>query len=524
MKQQSYFWHLGGAVEWVPWAWLARLVGNSLYTALGVATAVIVSYRPAFAETLAEAIAMAYQFNPTLQSQRAELQATDEDYVQARAGFRPTVSAQASSTYSKTPQESLFGGRVETEANQGDAELSVNQPLYTGGRVTAEVRAAEAGIRAGREQLRSVESNVLFAAIQAYCDVRRDRAALVIQLRSLEALNDAVKEIRARYDAGANTITDVSQAEAQLEAARALVTSAQAQLEVSAAAYISSIGQSPGELAPPPPLADLPSTIDNAFDIAERESPSIRQAQFADAVSQARIQEAKAARRPTVTLSGTLGYSGTVAPFASRDYDRAVSVTATINQPIFTGGLTASQIRQATDQESAARIQVDLARRTAVQSVSQAWSQHRAAAQNFVTAQSEVRASQAAFDGMRVEYRAGLRGTLDVLIAQETLRDAQITANQTQHDAYLSEASLLGAVGRLEARVIVQGLPLYQPQVSLRRVENVGSTPWDVIPAVLDKIAAPAPFEPTELPATSPPIGSVRMSPVSADAAIQTEP
>src|SRR3954470_16562421 len=50
------------------------------------------------AESLADAIALAYKTNPTLQNQRAQLRITDETYVQARAGYRPQVNIQADAT------------------------------------------------------------------------------------------------------------------------------------------------------------------------------------------------------------------------------------------------------------------------------------------------------------------------------------------------------------------------------------------------------------------------------------------
>jgi outer membrane protein len=56
----------------------------------GLGCAVVAN--PASAETLAEAIAMAYENNPTLQAQRAAQRALDESYVQARTGWRPTLS------------------------------------------------------------------------------------------------------------------------------------------------------------------------------------------------------------------------------------------------------------------------------------------------------------------------------------------------------------------------------------------------------------------------------------------------
>ena len=294
------------------------------------------------AETLADAIALAYQSNPTLVSQRSQLQATDEDYVQAEAGFRPTAGVQVTGNYTKEPGSSLFGGTVQTETNTGTATLTVSKPLYTGGRTTAEVRAAEAEIRAGREQLRSVEATILFNVVQAYSDVLRDRASLAIQRDGFKSLQDATDEIHARYQAGANTITDFVQAQAQLEASRAAVTSAQAQLEVSNAEYVSVVGRSPGDLAPPPTLAGLPTDVDNAFDISEQENPNVRQAQYTEAVSRAQIQQARAGEHPTLSLNGSIGYTGPAEPFYGRDFDRAVAVTATFNQPIFAGGAVAT--------------------------------------------------------------------------------------------------------------------------------------------------------------------------------------
>src|ERR1044071_4737122 len=57
---------------------------------------------PASAETLADAIALAYQNNPSLQAQRATQRALDENYVQARTGWRPTLNFTGSWSYSET--------------------------------------------------------------------------------------------------------------------------------------------------------------------------------------------------------------------------------------------------------------------------------------------------------------------------------------------------------------------------------------------------------------------------------------
>ncbi len=211
----------------------------------------------------------------------------------------------------------------------------------------------------------------------------------------------------------------------------------------------------------------------------------------ADAVNQARVDQARAGGRASLSLNGVLGYAGTAVPFDRHNYNSDVTVSATLRQPLFAGGSIASQVRQASELESSTRLQIDLARRSVIQAVSQAWSQRRAAQLNLVSAQTEVSASQAAFDGMRVEYRAGLRSTLDVLIAQQTLRNAQITQSHADHDQKLAEAALLAAVGRLEARMQAPEAVAYSRQ-SLTPVDRIGASPWDILPQALDRVPSPS--------------------------------
>ena len=92
-----------------------------------------------------------------------------------------------------------------------------------------------------------------------------------------------------------------------MAAARALLTSAQAQLQISRSNYTAVVGQNPGDLAPEPLLPGLPASVDQAFDAAEAESPALRRAVAAEQSSRAKIVEARAANRPTVSLEGTLG-------------------------------------------------------------------------------------------------------------------------------------------------------------------------------------------------------------------------
>ena len=455
------------------------------------------------AETLADAIAMAYQTNPTLQAERAGQRGLDETYVQARAGFRPTVGVNASVAYEREDFGAEGGatttaagafvvsqGTGRIESNAGTAQLTVTQPLYTGGRTTAAVRSAEATVNAGREDLRSTEESILLAVVQAYEDVRRDQRIVGIRRNNVDVLSSQLDETSAKFQVGQVTRTDTAQAAAQLAAARALLTSAQAQLQISRAEYAAVVGQNPGDLATPPTLPGLPPTVDEAFDIAEADNPTLKKAVATEQSSRQKVVEAKAANRPTISLQGSLGYEGALQPFAVRDYDQAITAMATVTQPIFTGGLNQSNIRAALEQNNVDRINIETARRQVVQGVSQAWNTMSASHANITSDNEQVRSASVAFEGEQAEYRAGLRTTLDVLISQENLRDAQLSLVQAQHDDYVAEANLLSAMGRLEARSLLRGVALYDPKVSFNKVKHAGAVPWEDAVEAIDSIGA----------------------------------
>ncbi|MCA6233141.1 MAG: TolC family outer membrane protein, partial [Phenylobacterium sp.] len=380
----------------------------------------------ASAETLAEAIAMAYASNPTLQAQRAQLRALDENWYQARAGYRPTLSVSGRATWSET---TIPGTRplVDVENNSGSAVLSLTQPVYSGGRVASAVSAAEADSLSGREGLRRVEAQVLGQVIQSYVDVRRDQEALRIRQTNVAVLQRQLDESRARFEVGEITRTDVAQSEARLAAAVALLNSAQATLATSRASYEAVVGQAPGNLAPEPPIGSLlPASVEQAWDLAESGSPVVRAAEYAEQASRARIAGARAEQMPTVALQGQLGYSGLASPLHTDAYSRALSGSAVVSIPIFSGGQTLSRIRAATERNTVDRLGVENARRTVRQTITQSWSALQAARSNIEATDKQVRAARIAAEGVVQEQRVGLRTTIDVLNAEQELRAAEL--------------------------------------------------------------------------------------------------
>jgi outer membrane protein len=467
-----------------------------------LAAIAVLAVGAARAETLADAVATAYQSNPTLQQQRASQRALDETYVQAIDGYNPTLNlvgtVTTDSNNTALPLQNLPGinqqlvpGQTQTSA----AALQLSQPLFTGGRVARQVDAARATVRAGRQALRGVEETLLASVIQVYVDTRRDQQIEALDEDNLRILKGQLDEATARFGVGEITKTDVAETQAGVAAAEAALAAARANLANSRAAYAAIVGHEPGDLATEPPLtALLPASLDAASAVAGQHNPQILQQDFAQQASAAKVAEARAQTRPSLTLQASMGYLGGAAglhtPFSRYSHDITASAVATF--PIFSGGVMSSQIRQAAETHVADEIGVEAARREAAFTVAQAWNNLAGARASRTAEEAQVKAAQVAFEGMRIESRVGQRSVLDVLITQQNLSAARTALLVARRDEYFAGAQLLAAMGTLNVGDLVPGAPIYDPKVHFDRVSREPFwAPWRDALGALDRVGAP---------------------------------
>ncbi|GAA0869789.1 TolC family outer membrane protein [Brevundimonas basaltis] len=442
---------------------------------------------PAWAETLRDAIALAYQTNPSLLAQRANQRALDESIVQARAGLRPRLDVTLSGSHTQS-----YGDRAGFDGDSASASIGLSQTLWTGGRIGHGITAAEADILAGRENLRDIEQTVLASVIQAYADVIRDAEILRIRQANLGVLQRQLEEASARFEVGEITRTDVAQSEARLAQSEADLANAQAQLSVSRASYAAVVGQSPGDLAPMPALPGVPSDFDDALDVALRDNPGIRAAAYNLRAAEANAAAARSEYLPSARLTASYGGS-------NADFDRIgdigdnqrLTAGATVSVPLFTGGLNGSRVAQALERANVAQINVEGERRNTLQSVSSAYAQALSARSSLQAGTEAVRAATVAAEGVRQEAQVGLRTTLDVLNQELELRNAEVTLANARRNEYVAQANLLAAMGRLEGADLDPTLTIYNPADNYERVRNRGALPWDGVIESFDRVLAP---------------------------------
>jgi outer membrane protein len=457
---------------------------RTLFKAALLAGAVLAAAPAAAApDTLKEALASAYQTNPTLLGARAQQRAVDEGVPIARADGLPSVTAdpqyiefvkQASNSF--TAPKRLVGAGVD-----------LGVPIYSGGAVKNGIRAAKRRVEAGQNDLRATEASVFTQVVAAYMDVIRDQAVVGLTGSNVRVLEVNLRATSDRFEIGDLTRTDVAQSNSRLALARGDFRTAQANLIGSRERYIQVVGKPPVDLQPPPPLPNLPASVEEAEAIALTDNPDLLAARERSRAAGYDINVAGAGRLPRVSVftgADYTNYLGSLGGVGVDDMGNPVTLdvpqTSTSAQvgvratvPIFQGGRPAAQERRAQAQ-AAATYETEIAvERDVIAQVRSAWSSWQAANEIIATNQTAVDAAALSLEGVRAENTVGNRTILNILDAEQELLRAQVQLVTARRNAYVAGFSLLAAMGKAEAEDLgLDAGPLYDPEVNYRRVKG----------------------------------------------------
>ena len=422
------------------------------------------------AEKLEEALAFAYENNPDLLAARANLRKVDEGVPAAKSGWRPTVTSSLSLGASQTNSDS-GGTSSDTSSFPGSLSLSVNQSVYDGGRTEISVRQAETNVQTERSRLFTAEQNVMLSGATAFVDVISARSVVELQTNNLNRLEKQLEATRERFKVGEVTRTDVAQAEARVDRAKADKIRATGDLTSSNSTYQRVFGKRAGELQPPEEVKDLPREITEAVNYALENNFSLIAAKFEELSALDGVSLSQSSLRPTVTVSGSASHSET-----SGDADSSstsLSLNANISIPLYQAGAVYSGIRSAKEEANRRRILVEAARRNVIETSSKAFTAWTTARAQAEALEAEVASAEIALEGVEQEALVGARTVLDVLDAEQERLSAQVRLVRASRDNFVAAYTLLSALGKLTAKNLGLPVEIYNYDKNFVRVRNL---------------------------------------------------
>ena len=191
---------------------------------------------------------------------------------------------------------------------------ALQQNVFNGFQTYNNVKGAEAGVEAGREDLRAAEVNVLLNAATAYMNVVRDQAIVELRKNNVKVLAEQLRATEDRYKVGEVTKTDLAQAQSGLAQGQADLSIAQGTLYGDQALFAQYIGHPPRALKDPgPPEKLLPTTLQRAIDVTQAENPGLLSAIFQERAQQHVVKQLKGQLLPSLTANAS--YTKAAQPF-----------------------------------------------------------------------------------------------------------------------------------------------------------------------------------------------------------------
>jgi outer membrane protein TolC len=422
-----------------------------------VVAAALASVPAARAETLAEAWARADAEDNALAAVRSQAEAAELDAAAARAQRWPSLAVGGGYTrlddapafdfgftgLPVTPPE-LFGG---DDFWMGAATVTI--PLYTGGRISSSIAAAEARGRGAGAQVAGAEEDLKLAVADAYVGVLRSRKALAVAESNVTTLEALVSDISAMFERELVPKNDLLAVQVALADARQGRLRAANAAEIALAAYNRRLGEPltrPAELEDALPAPEgLPADPDELVKAAlERRS----ELEALDEQASAYGQLAKTERSrvlPQLSVTGAYNYLENT----FLDDEDFASVGVGVQWALFDGGQARKRAaalersKRATEQQRAdAESLIELQVRQAWLDVSETQQRIRVTADAVDQSEENLRIA-------RERYGAGL-GTQTQLLEAESLRVQALTnRDNAVLDAGLAKLRLARAIGAL---------------------------------------------------------------------------
>lgn len=351
-----------------------------------------------------------------------------------------------------TRQDSFFSG---------DLNLNISQPIY---RQDLRIQVAQANT-----QVAQADTTFAFAlqelivrVADRYFDILAADDGLQFAKAERNAIEQQLVQSQQRFDVGLIAITDVEEARAGFDLAKALVIAAENDLAGTFEALREVTGEYHRNLSVlssemPPLMVPQPNNIDAWTETALKNNRQLEAARLEVTRQRDEIRRIEAGHLPTVDIVGSSGLkfqSGNAISTNTQNWDTSVGLQ--LNMPIYRGGLVLSQSRGAQhthqqaleDQESQRRSTQRLAR-DSFRGVLSGMSRVQALKQ-------AVRSAQSALDAINAGFQVGTRTSVDVLDSQRELFSAQRDYSSARYDYILSILRLKKAAGTLAPNDLVQ--------------------------------------------------------------------
>ncbi|APE32582.1 type I secretion protein TolC [Halomonas aestuarii] len=400
----------------------------------------------------------AIENNAELAAARSQTSSVEAGRDVQQGDLLPQVDVSGNVTHNRQyeSQTGAFQTGGDDSYNGASLSLEATQALFDA-RNSREVEQAEREVDQQLYRLAATEQQVLIDVSSAYFEILRAFEVLEARRAQERAIGRQLEQAREQFEVGLIAITEVEEAQAAFDQARAEGITAQSNLQVSFEALERLTGQryaSIDSLGDEIPIAPpTPADRDHWVELAMENNPQVLASQAGVEVSRGSVDIARAGRLPTVNAFANYNYADDDRD-AIQGHTSASQVGVGVNLPLFTGGRTSASIRQNTYLLEASQYDFEAQRRDTVQQVRSFYTQVSNDVSTVEARAQAIVSNQSALDATRAGYEVGTRNIVDVLNAEQNLYSAIAEHASARYDYVINLLTLRQQSGVLDVPAV----------------------------------------------------------------------
>jgi outer membrane protein len=424
-----------------------RSIVSMMFVAAGFST----SWGASHNLNLDQCLNTAYDNNKTLLQLKEKTRAAEYKIEEARSGFFPQLSLGGSYTRLGNVPEYGFQGmsfKVGSENNY-NLGLSLQQPLFTWGRIRNSYDISRHGLSLTREEYRKTQQEIKFNVTNLFYNILLARELIGVRKGSIARIEDHLRTVQERYDKGYASEFDVLRVKVQLANAKPALVQAKNLYQLSLDNLKNLLGISLGDsvslegsLEFEPVEVDQSQAEESAFENRSELKLTTQQRM----IGQEALAIAKAGNKPSLFGSANYEYKR---PFYSEDeWETDWNFNLALSFPIFDGFLTRAKVRGAKSDLKQLDITEEQIRDLIRLQVNQAISDLNLARENILSQQENVKQAKESLRIANVQYEKGVLTNLELMDTEFALTVAETNYLQALSDYSIAKAKYERAVGK----------------------------------------------------------------------------
>ncbi len=403
--------------------------------------AVCLSSVNAQAETLQEAVHYVIQTNPTIRAIAFNRLAREQEVIQAKSGFLPSIDA----SYS-------FGLESQNEPLDEDTwpeqwVLGLRQNVFQGFATMNEVKRQKARVKSAAFLLQGNSETTALSVSRVYLNVLRQ-----IELHELAKVNLTIHEriydqIKLRSESGLDRKADLDQVEGRLALAQSFMVVTEANVIDAETDYLKFVGRIPEDLIKPQSVDQaMPPSLEEVIHLAIEEQPILKSADADLEAREAQHMVAKSPFLPTLDLAVDQKWEDDV---DQPGYVEELQAIAMVRFNIFNGFGDKARVTETLELINEAREIRHNTYRQTVEFNRLAWVSYKSSIDKITYLGNYVKSTSETARAFQKQWNIGRRTMFDVLDIEAELINAKRDLVNAQYDKTISQYRVLTGMGKL---------------------------------------------------------------------------